>query len=182
MAKKKVSDIFDLEGLAQAFGLKADLADFMEDNIDLVQTSAGWAYKEAIKEGKTERQAEKALEKAEKKTYDEMGKAYIAAIFDTIEKEAEKFHLTVIQQKPNRYKVVPTTDWKTSLKEIIDTINGVGMFEFNSIKEFLESGPYTLREGVLTHLHYLEDYGRVYGGSTLQRQFEKNLEHYTRNL
>ncbi len=182
MAKKKVSDIFDLDGLARAFGLKADLDDFMEANIDNIAQRGHYVYNDAIRGGKTDRQAEKVREEAEGEAHDEIGKAYISAIFDTIEKEAEKFHLTVIQQKPNRYKVVPTTDWKTSLREIIDTINGVGMFEFNTIKEFLESGPYTLREGVLTHLHYLADYGHVYGGSTLQRQFEKNLEHYTRYL
>lgn len=182
MAKKKISDIFDLDGLARAFGLKADLADFMENNIDNIAQRGHYAYENAIERGKTERQAENAMEKAEEEAHDEIGKAYIAAVFDTIEKEAEKFDLTVIQQKPNEYKVVPTTDWRTSLREIIRTINGVGMFQFDSIKEFLESGPYTLREGVLTHLHYLADYGRVYGESSLQREFEVNLDHKTRYL
>ena len=85
MAKKKISDIFDLEGLAQAFGLKADLADFMERNFDRIGELGDYAYKEAIREGRTERQAEKAMEKAEKEAQDEIGRAYIAAIFNTIE-------------------------------------------------------------------------------------------------
>ena len=41
---------------------------------------------------------------------------------------------------------------------------------------------FTEREGALTHLHYLSDYGDVYGVTSLNREFERNLESALRNL
>ena len=183
MAKKRTSEIFDLHGLARAFGLDIDLDKFMDDSLHYIDEEGGYAYRAARKEGASEGKAEKAREKAEKMVHDNLELAYIWTVYETIEKEAEdKFDLNVTQQNPNRYKVTPKTDWKTSLKKIIETINGIGMFHFSSVKEFLDSGPYTPREGVLTHLHYLADYGSVYGEASLKHQFESNLENKLRYL
>lgn len=43
--------------------------------------------------------------------------------------------------------------WEDAADKIRETINGVGYFTFYSLREFLESGPYTARQAALSHLH-----------------------------
>ena len=183
MAKKPISNTFDFEGLCEAFGLKTDLHDFMESNVDYFGETYAQVYKEAKEEGKTDREAEKAAVRAEFALSFIAQSTYIGAAYSTIEKQAENhFDLNVEQKGSNKYTVSPRKDWKTSLKAIIETINGVGYFHFSSVREFLQSGPFTEREAVLSHLHYLKDYGEVYGVFRLQREFETNVESALRRL
>jgi hypothetical protein len=183
MAKKPVSNTFDFEGLCEAFGLKADLHKFMESNVDYFGETYAHVYNDAKRKGKTDKAAEKAAEKEERQLSDAAGQAYIYAAYSAIEKQAENhFDLNVEQKGSNKYTVSPRKDWKTSLKAIIETINGVGYFHFSSVRELLQSGPFTEREAVLSHLHYLKDYGEVYGEIRLQREFETNLESALRHL
>lgn len=62
------------------------------------------------------------------------------------------------------FEIVPITTWEDAAERIRETIEGVGTFYFGSLQEFLRSGPYTPREAVLTHLHWIKRYADVYGG------------------
>jgi hypothetical protein len=44
---------------------------------------------------------------------------------------------------------------RKALKVIMEVINGEGIFGFESIDDFVASGPYTEEEAVETHMHYL---------------------------
>lgn len=61
-------------------------------------------------------------------------------------------------------------DWKHSAMMMLRTINGVGYFQFDSLKDFLDSGPYTPRQAVLSHLGYIARYPEVYGTMMSARQ------------
>lgn len=70
------------------------------------------------------------------------------------------------------YQLVPTVSWRDAANQIRQTINGVGYFHFGTLAEFLESGPYTAREAVLSHLGYVSRYPEVYGTSSARSLYE----------
>lgn len=190
MAKKPVSDTFTFDQLCAAVGLDANregAMDLIEDNIDYIFEIAYSVYDEAISFGASEEEAQEARERAQSKAEAEIANAYVDSAVSTIEDQlSEHFALNLIEVtkkdkkgKPTgeqRWQIKPLRTWKESLKLIVETINGVGYYHFDSLREFLDSGPYTEREGCLTHLGYLSDHAEVYGGLSLKRQFEDDLE------
>lgn len=67
--------------------------------------------------------------------------------------------------RPYEYRVTPAKSWSDAADKIVDVVNGVGYFYFNTTREFLDSGPYTAREAVLKHLNSVRDrpVGRLRG-------------------
>lgn len=49
-----------------------------------------------------------------------------------------------------------------------------GDFHFDSLREFLASGPYTARQAVLSHLGYLKRHPHVYGGPSPRQMYEQH--------
>jgi hypothetical protein len=76
--------------------------------------------------------------------------------------------------RPHQLKVVPSTSWSSSADKIRDTINGVGSFHFNSLQEFLASGPYTPRQAVLSHLSWIKHRSDVYGSASARRLYDQS--------
>ena len=79
------------------------------------------------------------------------------------------------EKRPFEYKIAPEKSWNDAAARILKTINGIGMFEFRGLKEFLDSGPYTARQAVLQHLGYIRRRTDVYGGPSPSRQFENDF-------
>lgn len=77
--------------------------------------------------------------------------------------------------RPWEYKIEPVKSWEDAADRIRDTINGVGYFEFSSLREFLDSGPWTAREAVLGHLHTMTSRPIVYGDTRYKRSFERHF-------
>lgn len=189
MAKKPVSDTFTFDQLCAAVDLKASYEgamDLIERNVHYSDEARKYAYEQAIEDELDEEDAEEKGMDAEVEAQAEIANAYVDSAVSTIEDQlSEHFALNLIEVtkkdkkgKPTeerRWQIKPLRTWKESLKLIVETINGVGYFHFNSVREFLDSGPYTEREGCLTHLHYLAQHGDVYGGQSLERQFERSL-------
>ena len=190
MAKKPVSDTFTFDRLCSAFGLKAgmeDYEDLHERNIDYFFSIHDGAEKEALRDGKDPAEADEIGAEAAAEANDRMYEGYEAAAVGAIEKMAEEFFdLNVIEIKgkpgktPTTYKVKPIKSWKQSGEKIVEAINGVGYFYFRDFKDLMRSGPYTEREAVLSHLHYLADIGSIYGTTSLQRKFDDDLDHFFR--
>lgn len=78
------------------------------------------------------------------------------------------------QSRPYQLKIVPSTSWSSSADKIRDTINGVGSFHFNSLREFLASGPYTARQAVLSHLSMIKRRPAVYGSASARRLYDQS--------
>jgi len=78
--------------------------------------------------------------------------------------------------KDRRYdfKIVPANSWNDAANKLRETINGVGDFHFDTIREFLDSGPYTAKQAVLSHLGYIKRYPAVYGGPGANQMYERH--------
>ena len=141
----------------------------------------GAVYREAIRDGETEEKAEKAAMKAEQEEQDDRYREY----HDCVERVAEELfaeHRLKLTPKhsgertPYEYEIEPKKDWKDAALAIMNTINGVGMFEINSLKEFLEYGPYrSAKEAVFEHLGQIRHWPEVYGGGSPQQMVERCL-------
>lgn len=71
------------------------------------------------------------------------------------------------------FKIVPQKSWNDAADKLRETINGVGYFHFNTLKEFLDSGPYTARSAVLSHLNHIKSYPAVYGSGSAHDMYER---------
>ncbi len=79
---------------------------------------------------------------------------------------------TKAERRPYDLKIVPSTSWNDAANKIRETVNGVGTFHFNNLKEFLDSGPYSARQAVLSHLGWIRDYPAVYGSSSAHQMYD----------
>jgi hypothetical protein len=77
--------------------------------------------------------------------------------------------------RPYEFRIVPKKDWKDAADKIRTTMGGVGYFDFNTLREFLDSGPYTAQQAVLSHLGTISDYPSVYGGSSARSMYDQSM-------
>lgn len=73
---------------------------------------------------------------------------------------------------PYEWRIVPRMTWENAANWIRETINGVGVFHFATLREFLDYGPYTARHAVLAHLGAIASYPEVYGTTSARRLYE----------
>jgi hypothetical protein len=77
--------------------------------------------------------------------------------------------------RPWEFRVVPKVSWEDAADHIRMTINGVGIFEFSTLREFLDSGPYTGRRAVLGHLGWIPSWFEVYGEGKARQNVERRM-------
>lgn len=104
---------------------------------------------------------------------DECWREYENALVSVFTSLCEDHDLTLTKLGGGQWKLAPKVAWKYSAKCVMETINGVGMFHFQNVREFVDSGPYTERAAVLTHLHWLKRYPDVYGTGSINRMMER---------
>lgn len=182
LGKEKLKETFNVDELAEFFGIPT--WESLDDNITSDNGAWSYAHEEALKEGKSEEEAEELAMQAESEERDEYYKKWHDAMESAVEKTLAHINieLTPVKSKgashdarPYEYKISPKKDWKDSAEQIRDIINGVGMFEFGTLKEFLDSGPYTPREAVLSHLGYANSYADVYGDRSAKDIYHREM-------
>ena len=195
----ELCEAVELKPLARAKGVKyAGCEDYnegvYEQNIDTLEDIRFRATVEALREDEdlSQEDAEEIGMKAEEIASNGLFTEYINAATGAIENQlAEHFALDLTEVvKKNRkkqplsysYKITPLRTWRESLGLMLQTINGVGYERYSSVREFLDSGPYTEREAVLGHLGYLAQYGKVYGVRSLHDEFKGNFDSGVRRL
>ena len=171
---KKLSDKITIEDLAKMLGLPDwDRIDEMNQQY-YFEASQGAPDEEAQLEAEREAQTEvfntwyDAVENTATKLFGEHGLEL---------QPSGKWHpstrtKTRAEARPFTMKIVPSVSWEDAANRIRRTINGVGHFHFDSLREFLDSGPYTARQAVLSHLGYIKRYPDVYGSTSAQRMYE----------
>jgi hypothetical protein len=151
----------NVDGLCKLLGVQSpdDFTSKALENSDV--------YALALRDGATEEEAMKAEEAEQDEAYNH----YYDAVTDVAEKLFAKHDLELVPRgksaktkRPYEFRVAPTTSWLHSAARIMTTINGVGQFEFHSVKEFLDSGPYTPTQAVLQHLGWIAWWPDVYEG------------------
>jgi hypothetical protein len=169
----KTSNKVNVDSLAEMFGLTA--WDKLDDlNIDYFGEGLDWS-----EEGE-----EEAL-KIEAERRDALYSSWHGAVLHAAEQlfgehglklEPLRFKRKVPEgTRHYEYRVVPETSWEDAANKVRETINGVGFFYFATRGEFLRSGPYTAREAVLGHLHWVKRYPDVYGGISASRMYEAQM-------
>lgn len=160
---QRSTGVVNIDQLAAMFGLPS------WDKIEEMNQDYIW---ESARGAETEEAQQKAEEEASAELYNKW--------HDAVESAAENlFGLhgldLVAKGKGDRayeYKIEPKQSWQDAARQIVNTINGVGYFHFNTTKEFLDSGPWTAREAVLEHLGYIKRYSDVYGSDSAKSRFE----------
>jgi hypothetical protein len=166
-AKKsgKPSDKTTIAALATMFGLP----DW--DKIDDLNQDHYWEMARGA-------EGEEAQLEAEREAQDEVYAQWYDAVESTASKLFEEHGLELQpaagknDKRPYELKIVPQKSWNDAADKVRETINGVGMFHFNNLREFLDSGPYTAREAVLGHLGAIKDYPAVYGGTGARQLYD----------
>lgn len=170
----KTSDKTNIDQLAKMFGLP----DW--DKIDEMNSQHYW---EMSRGAEDEDEQLKAEEEARDEVYGQWYDAVEHAASKLFEEHglelqpAGKWHpstyaKTKAERRPYDLKIVPSTSWNDAANKIRETVNGVGTFHFNNLKEFLDSGPYSARQAVLSHLGWIRDYPAVYGSSSAHQMYD----------
>ena len=171
---RKLPSKFDIDGLCKL--LEIEQHDVSNHFIDEFL----WAKDNAIKEGKTEEEAEEIGQQAECDACDEHFVKFKSAVLHTAEQLLDIHSMKLVGLKDGyRFEIAPKTTWEDAATAIKETINGYGSFYFKSTKEFLTSGPYTARQAVLSHLHWMKQYAAVYCDSSLNPAniFEREMQY-----
>lgn len=179
---RKATDKTNLNELAEMLGLRT--VDDYQDRI-MNNSNDTWSYvhKEALSEGLSEEEAEEKAQQAEQEENDEAIGKHIDAVTEVAENLLEKHGLTLApimyRGKPSKFdfKIAPQKSWSDAAAKLMETINGVGYFHFSNLKEFLDSGPYSVRDASLKHVHWIKDYGEVYGDGSPKGDYDRKMRH-----
>lgn len=167
---KELSDKVNIDQLATLLKLD-EWDDVSEHNSDYIYEAAG-----SVEEASGEEAHLKRQEKVADEVYDTWHNAVESVaneIFDQHNLELQPIAPRRRGMPTYEYRIVPRVSWEDAASKIIDTINGVGMFEFASVREFMESGPYTVRQAVLSHLGHMKRRPDVYGTDSPRRLYER---------
>lgn len=139
-------------------------------------------YTQAIAEGKTEAEAEDLALEAESREQADRYSAIMRSLESIADQCFERLGLAVVKDSSDHWLVSPVNgkDWHNAANEIRECVNGYGPFYFSSLREFLDSGPYTAREAVDSHLGYIGSYADVYGDYSAKYLLEKSFRYIFR--
>jgi hypothetical protein len=164
--KPRVSNKLTIDYLCKL--CQVDCIDKVQDDIaEFSETYGGVAFAEAIKEGKSEEEAEAYALDCEAKEAGEYIDRYKDTVVSVSQELFDHHGLSLHPTKKSNgweFLVLPNVDWMDALRCIKHTMDGVGEWEFASTKELLQtSSCKNARECVLTHLHHMKRYYEVYG-------------------
>jgi hypothetical protein len=167
----KADDRITIDQLAEMFGLPA------WDKIDEMNQQHYWEMSRGA-------EGEEAQLAAEREAQDEIYRQWYDAVEHASTRLFEEHGLELLGMKhtrklhpnyrPHQLKIIPSKSWSDAADKIRETINGVGTFHFNGLREFLDSGPYTPRQAVLSHLGSIKRYPAVYGGLGAHQMYEQH--------
>lgn len=166
--KRKLKDSFSTGELAGLLGIMEP--DEFEERLHDFAADEVYPYVYRDSEG-TESEREEAATAAEEAYIEQEYEAYSAAVHVVAEAVFGEHGLKLV----GLGTVVPEVSWRDAANKIRDTINGVGNFYFSSLREFLDSGPYTARQAVLWHLHWMRRRSDVYGTVSPAFMFERQM-------
>ena len=170
---KPTSDFITQESLAKLLGIQSydKVEDFNQGYLDEV---FGEALKNAERDGLEGDEADEQAMKAVDEERTELYHKYQNALEQAADELFREHGLMLSEMRKGGYKISPTKSWRDAAALIMETINGVGYFEFTSVDQFIrESSERGARGTVLTHLHWIKERPRIYGSASAERVFER---------
>jgi hypothetical protein len=167
-AGNKTSDKINIDQLAKLFGLP----DW--DKVDEMNQQHYWDMARNAEDEESQIEAERA---AQDEIYGQWYDAVEHVASKLFEEHGLELHPTGKQGSEKRrydFKIVPQSSWNDAADKIRETINGVGDFHFNNLKEFLYAESSTARQAVLSHLGSIKRYPAVYGGLGAHQMYEQH--------
>lgn len=133
-----------------------------------------YVYGASIADGLDEDEAtEKALD-AESVVQDELYTKWRNSAENALEAVFDEHGLMLsFDHNKGTVTISPRSTWRTSARHIVDTINGVGQFEFLDEDELCSSVPCNMRQAVLSHVHWIRYWPAVYGGRSLDDRINR---------
>jgi hypothetical protein len=143
---------------------------------DFESETYSYIFKKSVEDGYSDETAEEKAQEVEVRERDEYYKQWKNAIESAIESVLSPHGLTLICEDKGKYSIGKTCKtWKEVAENVIDTINGVGMFYFNNVEEFKSCGPYkSYCEAVFNHIHWMCRRSEVYGDRGYQSVYENS--------
>ncbi len=157
--KKNICNQISLEDLAKMVKMQSP-DQFWEDlsiNFNLSEAENNF-----LSEGKSQEEAESLVLEMERDCLDKEYGNYVNELVSKSEILLQKYDLIISQEK-GKYFISPRISWRNAASQVLELINGIGMFHFSSLSEFLGSGPYSPKESVMNHIHHLSSHNEVYG-------------------
>lgn len=173
-------DIKSLNQIAQMFRLPS--SEDVDDNLIEGSTAYSEMYSQAIEEGMSEEEAERTASLSEDEyrgdAYNQWNAAIQAVATHFFEKVGLGFNPIYRGRGRNRVsyeiKIIPAVNWKESASLLLELMNGVGTFEFDSLRDLMESGPYrSYKDCTLQHLWWIRSYSAVYGGTSPEQMYDR---------
>lgn len=158
----------------------SDLETLM-DNFYRNDSCYSYYYKEAIDSDKTEEEAEEYARQQESNELDEYLTKYQRAVMVAVDKLFEEHGLFLKPYKKEagfKFHILPIKTWNDAAEKLRQTINGVGYYHFNNLKECKDVQPYsTLRQFVIDHIGWIKDYPEVYGDYSVQNRVDRSMRY-----
>lgn len=169
---KKNLDTLDM--LIRVMGLDLPTEEEVDEwNMDLYCEVMSEAKRQAITDGYTDDEAENKAEEAEAEVMKEQYDNYNKSVRNTLNYLLNFHGLNFVENKTHMY-LIAEKSWKDVAEKVRETINGMGPFYYESVKEFKDVGPYkSYCDAVSSHLHWLKHYPEVYGCTGYRKIFER---------
>jgi len=168
-----------------------DPVENLEIDFDWVSNASTWAFDEWLEENAEDPEdpTEEEFEGAEEARM-EAESRLIGDMTTVVRHEVENYleellgHHEIDVDFTDGMAVLSCKDWNRSADLLIDTINGEGTFEYDSVEEFIEvvSPDGSAKGAVLSHLHWIGSWQEVYEGGTAKGQIERRIDRALRNL
>lgn len=137
-------------------------------------------YQDAIDSGSPPSEAEEKGLEAEGNARDEYYRQWENALLATADAYFgfHEMQLVQVRKRFKRFEVkpLPGKTWDDAAKAVLTTINGVGYFGYDSLKDFKSSLPGTSKQATMCHLHWIKQYGDIYGEASPERMLEAKLK------
>jgi hypothetical protein len=174
---RKLRDVVTIDDLAKDLGVET--LDRFADRIRASSSAYDEVYASERASGRSEVDAEMAAENAEALEMQTAIRRYAGAIVQVAENLYQRHGLQIVRGgsalRASDYKVVPIVSWEDAADKIRVTMNGVGIFHFDTLGDFLASGPYTARQATLAHLRTIVDWPLVRQGRRASRLVEEEM-------
>ena len=181
---KKGGILYSAEFMKKHFKLPP-LDEIHEANFDFYSEQSYGAVEEEKQERErneeppmTEAEEQEFRWKIEEEVSNRVFKLYVNAAEEALNHVLGQHHLNAEYFEGN-WLVKPESGktWKDAAEQIMETMNGVGMFYAPSLKEFYEqTSVKSFKELVMTHIHWAAYYPELYGTARIERIFEESFD------
>jgi len=148
---------------------------------DLCSLNLGWIYERSadiascFEEDSDEWNA--AFDAESKRTWENINSAHEKAMKAATDYLSNECMISVILDENTAMVTFGSEDWNKAMDIVIESINGYGMFKFDSGEELILSGPYAnAKAATIAHMHWHKERGDIFGETGIKELFQKTLE------